>query len=172
MGGVLCRPMSRFRCRDQSRRHGVSDTGAGARCGPAPVRRGRSRHGCLCRFNCLTQHVRRREAPRVCASTTLDCDPHLPDILVPFVRKMSAVNRSRSRALAWAVPSRKSWLQARCIFDCRLWSRGGHHTWNHVDASAITAAMLHLCSSPCKALRFRSARGSRGLRALTVAARR
>ena len=30
--------------------HGVSDPGARARNGPAPVRRGRSRHGCLCRF--------------------------------------------------------------------------------------------------------------------------
>ena len=48
MGGVLCRPLRRHRCRDQRRKHGVSDPGARAGNGPARVRRGRSRHGCRC----------------------------------------------------------------------------------------------------------------------------
>jgi hypothetical protein len=38
--------------------------------------------------------------------------------------------------------------------------------------SAITTTMLHLCSAPCKALRFASPRAACGLRALTVPARR
>jgi hypothetical protein len=38
--------------------------------------------------------------------------------------------------------------------------------------SAITATMVHLCSAPCKALRFAPTAHARGLRALTVPARR
>jgi len=37
---------------------------------------------------------------------------------------------------------------------------------------AITTTMLHLCSAPCKALRFAPPAHARGLRALTVPARR
>jgi hypothetical protein len=95
------------------------------------------------------------------ASSTLDCDPELPDNLVPFVRKMLAASRPRSRALAWAVSYGKSWLQARCISMLA-----------YIDASAITAAMLNLCSPLCKALRFATPAHTRGLRALTVPARR
>jgi hypothetical protein len=38
--------------------------------------------------------------------------------------------------------------------------------------SAITTTMLHLCSALCKALRFAPPAHARGLRALTVPARR
>ena len=38
--------------------------------------------------------------------------------------------------------------------------------------SAITPTILHLCSAPCKALRFAPTAHTRGLRALTVPARR
>jgi hypothetical protein len=38
--------------------------------------------------------------------------------------------------------------------------------------TAITRSMLRLCSAPCKALRFASTALARGLRALTVPARR
>jgi hypothetical protein len=41
-----------------------------------------------------------------------------------------------------------------------------------VMPSAITTTMLHLCSAPCKALRFAPPAHARGLRALTVPARR
>jgi hypothetical protein len=34
------------------RNRGRKDPAARVRCGPAPVRRGRSRHGCLCRSQC------------------------------------------------------------------------------------------------------------------------
>jgi hypothetical protein len=45
--------------------------------------------------------------------------------------------------------------------------------WRHVSTpSAITTTMLHLCSAPCKALRFAPPAHARGLRALTVPARR
>jgi hypothetical protein len=40
------------------------------------------------------------------------------------------------------------------------------------DAPAITQSMLGPCSAPCKALRFASTALVRGLRALTVPARR
>jgi len=40
------------------------------------------------------------------------------------------------------------------------------------DAPAITRSMLDLCSAPSKALRFASTALARGLRALTVPARR
>ena len=41
-----------------------------------------------------------------------------------------------------------------------------------MDGMAITAAIVHLCSSPYKALRFAPPAHTRGLRALTVPARR
>jgi hypothetical protein len=50
--------------------------------------------------------------------------------------------------------------------------RRGDHTRNRIDATAITKAMLHLCSAPSKALRFAPPAHTRGLRALTVPARR
>ena len=40
------------------------------------------------------------------------------------------------------------------------------------DAPTITRSMLDLCSSPCKARRFAPPARARGLRALTVPARR
>jgi hypothetical protein len=40
------------------------------------------------------------------------------------------------------------------------------------DVTAITTTMPHLCSAPCKALRFAAPAHTRGLRALTVPARR
>jgi hypothetical protein len=48
-GGALCRPLSSVAVAVRGGNHGVSDPAARARRGPAPVRRGRSRHGCLCR---------------------------------------------------------------------------------------------------------------------------
>ena len=41
-----------------------------------------------------------------------------------------------------------------------------------VDALAITQLMIDLCSAPCKARRFAPPAPARGLRALTVPARR
>ena len=43
---------------------------------------------------------------------------------------------------------------------------------NSSGAPAITRSMLGLCSAPCKALRFASTALPRGLRALTLPARR
>ena len=53
----------RSRCGDGN--HGVSDPAARARSGPAPVPRGRSRHGCLCHRKLSSARAERREAPRV-----------------------------------------------------------------------------------------------------------
>jgi hypothetical protein len=41
-----------------------------------------------------------------------------------------------------------------------------------MNAPIITQSMLDLCSAPCKALRFAPTAHARGLRALTVPARR
>jgi hypothetical protein len=65
MGGVLCRPLSRHRCRDQSRKHGVSDPGARAANGPARVRRGRSRHAAIVCAGRLSVCNRFRESLRI-----------------------------------------------------------------------------------------------------------
>jgi hypothetical protein len=45
-------------------------------------------------------------------------------------------------------------------------------SWLFASASAITRAILDLCSAPCKARRFAPPAHARGLRALTVPARR
>jgi hypothetical protein len=48
-GGALCRPLPAVPVAVRGGNHGVSDPAARGRRGPAPVRRGRSRHRCLCR---------------------------------------------------------------------------------------------------------------------------
>ena len=150
----------------------MSDPAARARCGPAPVRRGRSRHGCLCRF--------RVSEAASSAARSAACLLHRPRSIATQIFRT-----------IWSRSSGKCWPQIGRVharlpgssvleivassavhFDVGLRSRGVHHTWNHVDASAITAAMLHLCSAPCKALRFAPPAHTRGLRALTVPARR
>ena len=60
----------------------------------------------------------------------------------------------------------------RCPDRCSLW-RGIRATiWTTSDALTITRSMLDLCSAPCKARRFAPPAHARGLRALTVPARR
>ena len=98
MGGVLCRPPSGYRCRDQSRRHGVSDPGARAANGPAPVRRGRSRHGCqcLCRSSEASAWTRNRRESGTCSRTERSAD--LPDNPVPLLREILVTKSRRFRA--------------------------------------------------------------------------
>jgi hypothetical protein len=105
------------------------------------------------------------------ASNALDCDSDLPDDPVLFVRKMLAANSSRSCALAWPLAVQEMVVRARCIrrrlAAVEVITSGATST-----PSAITPTMLHLCSAPCKALRFAPPARARGLRALTVPARR
>ncbi len=65
---------------------------------------------------------------------------------------------------------------AAFMIGARLGVRIGATIWTTSDAPTITRSMLDLCSAPCKALRFASTahahRVARGLRALTVPARR
>jgi hypothetical protein len=68
-----------------------------------------------------------------------------------------------------------------CVTECGV-ARGaivihfGVHdlatTMTAMDAPTITQSMLDLCSAPCKARRFAPPAHARGLRALTVPARR
>jgi hypothetical protein len=65
-------------------KHGVSDPTARAPRGPARVRRGRSRHDCLCRCRLLsTACSAAKSAACFTASYVLRCDPDLPDDPVP-----------------------------------------------------------------------------------------
>jgi hypothetical protein len=172
MGGVLCRPLSRHRCRDQSRRHGVSDPAARARRGPAPVRRGRSRHGrlCRCRLSSTAGSAARSAAwlpHRTCLIATQifrtiwSClSGNVGHKLVAFARAFRPVVVLESSV------SRASHSMSTC--GCRDVSISGFAS----TPAAITTTMLHLCSAPCKALRFAPPARTRGLRALTMPARR
>ena len=87
------------------------------------------------------------------ASNALDCDSDLPDDPVLFVRKMSATSWSRRACLpASCCPERL----ARVAFDVDLRPREVITSGGTSTPSAITTTMLHLCSAPCKALRFAS----------------
>ena len=107
------------------------------------------------------------------ASNALDCDSDLPEDLVPFVRKMLPATRSRSRAACRPVAVPEMVARERVAFDVDLRpSSSVTHAGVTSTPSAITTTMLHLCSAPCKALRFAPTAHARGLRALTVPARR
>ena len=54
----------------------------------------------------------------------------------------------------------------------RLWARIRATNCTSSEAPTITPSMLDLCSAPCKARRFAPPAHARGLRALTVPARR
>ena len=88
------------------------------------------------------------------ASNALDGDSDLPEDPVPFVRKMLPANWSRSRVLRRpvAVPEHRG---SRASYSMSTCGRSEVSTSGRcVTASAITTTMLHLCSAPCKALRF------------------
>ena len=106
------------------------------------------------------------------ASNALDCDSDLPDDPVPFVRKMLPATRSHSARACRPVAVLEMVARARRI-RCRLAADREVITSGVTSTpSAITTTMLHLCSAPCKALRFAPPAHARGLRALTVPARR
>ena len=105
------------------------------------------------------------------ASNALDCEADLPDDPVLFVRRMLAANCSRSRALPWPLAVQEMVVRAGCI-RCRLAAVEVITSGATSTPSAITTTMLHLCSAPCKALRSAPPARTRGLRALTVPARR
>ena len=151
--------------------HGVSDPGTRACNGPTPVRTGRSRHGRLCRFR-LSETI-------WLAARSAACLMHRTRSIVPrssgrfgpvhpenVARKQVAFMRACQSVAVLEIGGFERY------FRCRLAPSRGDHTWNHLDASAITTTMLHLCSAPCKALRFAPTARARGLRALTVPARR
>ena len=170
-GGALCRPLSSVPVAVRGGNHGVSDPAARARRGPAPVRRGRSRHGRLS-LQVVVHSMFGGEKRRLSsASNALDCDSDRPEDPVRFVRTMLPANWSRSRVLPWQVLFRK--IVARASYSMSTGSRHDVSTSGVASTlSAITTTMLHLCSAPCKALRFAPPARTRGLRALTVPARR
>jgi hypothetical protein len=83
-------------------------------------------------------------------------------------RNCRSRSEASSRALCTANVYRKS-SRKSCRMLCRSSIVCGSRA---SEATAITKPMLHLCSAPCKALRFAPPARTRGLRALTVPARR
>ena len=147
----------------------MSDPGARAGNGPARVRRGRSRHGCQCR--CRSSE-RRAVGPRSAANQAADVRARIG---ADFVRTI------------WSRSCGKSWSQSRTrsarddatdpapavvTIVARFWARIRATSCTSSDAPTITPSMLDLCSAPCKARRFAPPAHARGLRALTVPARR
>jgi hypothetical protein len=155
-GGALCRPLSGVAGAVGGGNHGVSDPAARARRGPAPVRRGRSRHGCHCRFRlsstaCWQQKARRvfrTERARLRLGSSGGSGPVCPENVsakqVTFARACRPVAVLENGGL-WALHSMSS-----------CGRREGIAFAITPTPSAITTTMLHLCSAPCKALRFAS----------------
>ena len=171
MGGALCRPLRRHRCRDQSRKPWRERP----RCA-------RSKWPRACPEGSLTPWLsvsvsvavialpvsarKRRESGRRCARGI--GRQIRPDDLVPFVREilvheLALVPRAMTRLIR----------RPRCRDRCPLLgARSESTSCTSSDAPAITRSMLDLCSAPCKARRFAPPAHARGLRALTVPARR
>jgi hypothetical protein len=96
---------------------------------------------------------------------------NLPDNPVRFVPERLPQPGNIRRARTGQLSSWKRWL-VRVVFDVH-WDRREVITSGVTSTPpAITTTMLHLCSAPCKALRFAPPALMRGLRALTVPARR
>jgi hypothetical protein len=168
MGGALCRPLQAPVRRSGAGNYGVSDPGARAGNGPAPVRRGRSRHGCRCPVSV------------VCASV-VGLGTNANQV------HMCARNGTQIFRTIWSRSCGKSW-SPNCTRSARDDATGcglrSHPIVAHfevrdvstikvaLDAPTITQLMFDLCSAPCKARRFAPPAHARGLRALTVPARR
>jgi hypothetical protein len=155
-GGALCRPLSSVRCRSQGGNHGASDPGARAGNGPARVRRGRSRHGCRCRVSVVSVVRAPLVGPEAAAKQVHMCARNGTQISSGQSGPARAGNPG---------PELRSFV---AHFEVRNVSTIGAT----LDTSAITRLMLDLCSAPCKARRFAPPVHTRGLRALTVPARR
>jgi hypothetical protein len=82
--------------------------------------------------------------------------------------KCGSTNEAFSRAFRNSDVYRKLSWKSCLMFHQSGILRGSRAS----DTTAITTTMLHLCSAPCKALRFAPSAHARGLRALTVPARR
>jgi hypothetical protein len=143
----------------------VSDPGARAGNSPARVRRGRPRHRCRCpgagRLSvCGRSRKCRESGSRVRAERNAD----RPDHPVSLVREI-------------LVPELHSFRHAMTQPDAafvvtHFEVRDVSTNMTTLDAPAITQLIFNLCSTPCKARRFAPPAHARGLRALTVPARR
>jgi hypothetical protein len=98
MGGALCRPLQGPMPRSAQGDHGVSDPGARASNGPAPVRR--VAHAIAVGVDVAVDEAlfgvqSRGDLWERCVT---DGDAFRPDNLVPFVRKSESLNGTRSAA--------------------------------------------------------------------------
>ena len=93
------------------------------------------------------------------ASTTLRCDPDFPDNLVPFVRRMWAANRSRSRALpgssvleivALSAAHSRCWLaELRGSSHVESDRRVGHHGDDAASVLGTVQGAALRCARAC-----------------------
>jgi hypothetical protein len=148
----------------------VSDPVARACNGPAPVRRGRSRHGRRCQsqspVHCVVNPMERRPLS-LCTRSSW---PRIPGRSGPPHTGIPVTKRAPFGSDSSPLCAGRS---GQC--DGASWpTLGARDTNLYVTrhaTPAITRSMLELCSAPCKALRFASTARARGLRALTVPAR-
>jgi hypothetical protein len=121
---------------------------------------------------CRRQQLRRREAPRVCCIERARLRPRSSGRSGP-VRPENVARKQVTFARAYrpvAVLENGGSCALHSMSTC---DRREVITWGGPSTpSAITTTMLHLCSAPCKTLRFAPPAHARGLRALTVPARR
>jgi hypothetical protein len=106
------------------------------------------------------------------ASNALDCDSDLPDNPARFVPENVARNQVTFGACVPASCRPGNGGSRASHFDVQCDHREVITSGVTSTPPAITTTMLHLCSAPCKALRFAPPARTRGLRALTVPARR
>jgi hypothetical protein len=92
---------------------------------------------------------------------------NLPDNPVPLVREILATKSTRSVRDHATDPA-----SAANTIVARLWARIRATSWSSSEAPTITPSMLDLCSASYKARRFAPPARTRGLRALTMPARR
>ena len=172
MGGALCRPLRRHRCRDQSRKPWRERP----RCARWKWPRA-CPEGSLTPWLSVSGVGRPRVAPP-CPRKRRESVPHMcaresePDSSGRSgpVRAGNPGPRSRTRS------ARDDAADPAPAVASRSLHAFGHARvstiWTTSDAPAITQSMLDLCSAPCKARRFAPPAHARGLRALTVPARR
>jgi hypothetical protein len=133
-GGALCRPLSSVPVAVRGGNHGVSDPAARARRGPAPVRGGRSRHGCLCR--CWLSST------ACSAARSAACLPHRTRSIATQIFRTI---RSRSsgkccpqtrhiRSVFAGQFCREKWWTRAHAFDVDLPPSLGDHIWRRVNA--------------------------------------
>ena len=145
MGGALCRPLQGADVAIRAGNHGVSDPGARARNGPAPVRRGRSRHGCGA-FVGVRRAVPASRERRVSRN---DVRGEIVAQIVRTIRSRPSWKCWSPKATLWRqvarLTSQPDLVRARVAFQVHFRPREVTTQVTTCDTPAITRSMLDLC---------------------------